>query len=187
METDPTNIDQSGGHIVFSDDQNIGHIKAYTCTFCKRGFSNAQALGGHMNIHRKDRAKLKESSSENLLSENITKKKNTSDSPPVSADENSLQPESGEDKSFTPRRSLNSDKEDDDVVDRAKHDTGAPVQLPLFAETPWTTNDPEASSSVGGNVQKSTQLSHSSSPTELDLELRLGPEPRHSPDINKGQ
>ncbi|RRT42660.1 hypothetical protein B296_00054667 [Ensete ventricosum] len=29
----------------------------YECTFCKRGFSNAQALGGHMNIHRKDRAR----------------------------------------------------------------------------------------------------------------------------------
>ncbi|XP_040381604.1 zinc finger protein STAMENLESS 1-like [Oryza brachyantha] len=27
----------------------------YECTFCKRGFTNAQALGGHMNIHRKDR------------------------------------------------------------------------------------------------------------------------------------
>uniref|UniRef100_A0A0D3GQ33 C2H2-type domain-containing protein n=1 Tax=Oryza barthii TaxID=65489 RepID=A0A0D3GQ33_9ORYZ len=28
----------------------------YECTFCKRGFTNAQALGGHMNIHRKDRS-----------------------------------------------------------------------------------------------------------------------------------
>ncbi|XP_020590175.1 zinc finger protein 11-like [Phalaenopsis equestris] len=35
------------------------HIRSYECNFCKRGFSNAQALGGHMNIHRKDRAKMK--------------------------------------------------------------------------------------------------------------------------------
>ncbi|KVH94659.1 transcriptional regulator TAC1-like [Cynara cardunculus var. scolymus] len=36
--------------------------RSYECTFCKRGFTNAQALGGHMNIHRKHKAKLKESS-----------------------------------------------------------------------------------------------------------------------------
>ncbi|CAL4896305.1 unnamed protein product [Urochloa decumbens] len=29
----------------------------YECVFCKRGFTTAQALGGHMNIHRRDRAK----------------------------------------------------------------------------------------------------------------------------------
>ncbi|KAJ9182240.1 hypothetical protein P3X46_006257 [Hevea brasiliensis] len=34
--------------------------RSYECTFCKRGFTNAQALGGHMNIHRKDRAKTKQ-------------------------------------------------------------------------------------------------------------------------------
>lgn len=33
--------------------------RSYECTFCKRGFTNAQALGGHMNIHRKDKAKAK--------------------------------------------------------------------------------------------------------------------------------
>ncbi|XP_030533860.1 transcriptional regulator TAC1-like [Rhodamnia argentea] len=38
-----------------------GSVKrSYECTFCKRGFTNAQALGGHMNIHRKDRAKGKQ-------------------------------------------------------------------------------------------------------------------------------
>ncbi|XP_020580448.1 zinc finger protein 11 [Phalaenopsis equestris] len=31
--------------------------RSYDCIFCKRGFSTAQALGGHMNIHRKDKAK----------------------------------------------------------------------------------------------------------------------------------
>ncbi|CAO2818809.1 unnamed protein product [Amaranthus hypochondriacus] len=30
--------------------------RSYDCVFCQRGFTTAQALGGHMNIHRKDRA-----------------------------------------------------------------------------------------------------------------------------------
>ncbi|XP_028060575.1 transcriptional regulator SUPERMAN-like [Camellia sinensis] len=30
----------------------------YTCSFCKKQFKSAQALGGHMNIHRRERAKL---------------------------------------------------------------------------------------------------------------------------------
>ncbi|KAJ9154197.1 hypothetical protein P3X46_027559 [Hevea brasiliensis] len=38
---------------------SISSKRSYECTFCKRGFTNAQALGGHMNIHRKDRAKTK--------------------------------------------------------------------------------------------------------------------------------
>lgn len=39
------------------DDHDQGKKRSYECTYCKRGFTNAQALGGHMNIHRKDRAK----------------------------------------------------------------------------------------------------------------------------------
>ncbi|CAK9173392.1 unnamed protein product [Ilex paraguariensis] len=30
----------------------------YNCTFCRREFKSAQALGGHMNVHRRDRARL---------------------------------------------------------------------------------------------------------------------------------
>ncbi|KAG6393126.1 hypothetical protein SASPL_147359 [Salvia splendens] len=33
--------------------------RSYDCSYCKRGFTNAQALGGHMNIHRKDKEKAK--------------------------------------------------------------------------------------------------------------------------------
>ncbi|KAL2463676.1 Transcriptional regulator SUPERMAN [Forsythia ovata] len=33
--------------------------RCYTCSFCKREFRSAQALGGHMNVHRKDRARLR--------------------------------------------------------------------------------------------------------------------------------
>lgn len=36
--------------------------RSYSCTFCRREFKSAQALGGHMNVHRRDRARLKQSS-----------------------------------------------------------------------------------------------------------------------------
>ncbi|XP_030512971.1 transcriptional regulator SUPERMAN-like [Rhodamnia argentea] len=39
------------------DDATSKQHRFYECSFCKRGFTNAQALGGHMNIHRKDRVK----------------------------------------------------------------------------------------------------------------------------------
>ncbi|KAE9615035.1 hypothetical protein Lal_00048188 [Lupinus albus] len=39
--------------------------RSYSCTFCKREFRSAQALGGHMNVHRRDRAKLKQNLSPN--------------------------------------------------------------------------------------------------------------------------
>lgn len=35
--------------------------RSYSCSFCKREFKSAQALGGHMNVHRRDRARLKQS------------------------------------------------------------------------------------------------------------------------------
>lgn len=43
-----------------NDDMGTG--RSYECVFCKRGFTTAQALGGHMNIHRKDRIKARPSS-----------------------------------------------------------------------------------------------------------------------------
>jgi hypothetical protein len=33
--------------------------RSYSCTFCQREFRSAQALGGHMNVHRRDRALLR--------------------------------------------------------------------------------------------------------------------------------
>lgn len=35
---------------------NMGGVdRSYECVFCKGGFNTAQALGGHMNIHRKEK------------------------------------------------------------------------------------------------------------------------------------
>ncbi|XP_073290503.1 transcriptional regulator TAC1-like [Primulina huaijiensis] len=53
-----------------SNDENTGVGRSYGCTFCKRGFTNAQALGGHMNIHRKDKAKAKQKNQEEPSSKN---------------------------------------------------------------------------------------------------------------------
>ncbi|XP_027164903.1 transcriptional regulator TAC1-like [Coffea eugenioides] len=56
-ETSSEEIDQPEK---LMNDDNAGIGRSYECTFCKRGFTNAQALGGHMNIHRKDKAKAKQ-------------------------------------------------------------------------------------------------------------------------------
>ncbi|KAL5199592.1 hypothetical protein ABZP36_020795 [Zizania latifolia] len=37
--------------------------RSYPCGFCKREFRSAQALGGHMNVHRRDRARLRHAAS----------------------------------------------------------------------------------------------------------------------------
>ncbi|KAK9052964.1 hypothetical protein SSX86_029594 [Deinandra increscens subsp. villosa] len=44
--------------------------RSYTCTFCKREFRSAQALGGHMNVHRRDRARLHHTQPPNLSNPN---------------------------------------------------------------------------------------------------------------------
>ncbi|KAL7601280.1 hypothetical protein Lser_V15G25987 [Lactuca serriola] len=43
--------------------------RSYTCSFCRREFRSAQALGGHMNVHRRDRARLKQSPNNNQILE----------------------------------------------------------------------------------------------------------------------
>ncbi|XP_075498950.1 zinc finger protein 10-like [Primulina tabacum] len=50
--------------------------RSYPCSFCRREFRSAQALGGHMNVHRRERARLKQSptisSSNDQVSANFT-------------------------------------------------------------------------------------------------------------------
>ncbi|OIT08176.1 PREDICTED: transcriptional regulator SUPERMAN-like [Nicotiana attenuata] len=44
--------------------------RSYECVFCKRGFNTAQALGGHMNIHRKDRIRNRSISQSSIINSN---------------------------------------------------------------------------------------------------------------------
>lgn len=50
-------------NFIFKKDHSCGVSwpakQVFTCKFCKRQFRSAQALGGHMNVHRKDRARLR--------------------------------------------------------------------------------------------------------------------------------
>ncbi|XP_008454679.2 zinc finger protein 11-like [Cucumis melo] len=43
----------------FSSNEFQWPAKNYGCNFCKREFKSAQALGGHMNVHRRDRARMR--------------------------------------------------------------------------------------------------------------------------------
>ncbi|KAA8518940.1 hypothetical protein F0562_016286 [Nyssa sinensis] len=63
--TDPS-YDDSWEEQAFAEDAAgplggcIWPPRSYSCTFCGREFRSAQALGGHMNVHRRDRARLKQ-------------------------------------------------------------------------------------------------------------------------------
>ncbi|OAY55615.1 transcriptional regulator SUPERMAN [Manihot esculenta] len=63
--------------------------RSYTCSFCKREFRSAQALGGHMNVHRRDRARLRQSPARDgqcpILNLNVNLNPNPSFSPPVTS------------------------------------------------------------------------------------------------------
>ncbi|KAG2670077.1 hypothetical protein I3843_14G066100 [Carya illinoinensis] len=58
--------------------------RSYDCNFCKRGFSNAQALGGHMNIHRKEKAaKLKQHEQYRFVNHESNKQPHSSNNIPL--------------------------------------------------------------------------------------------------------
>ncbi|KAJ8747150.1 hypothetical protein K2173_001707 [Erythroxylum novogranatense] len=137
--------------------------KSYTCAFCRRGFSNAQALGGHMNIHRRDRAKLREASNENLLSLDISRSKNP---PDVSEEKNLGFAESSQEKGHISKKPEVSLSAEDDATKRNKGGEEL-QQLRLFLDRKKT----------DGNEETINLGRASSKEEEVDLELRLGPEP----------
>ncbi|XP_052176073.1 transcriptional regulator TAC1-like [Diospyros lotus] len=139
------------------DHQVSGQIRSsYPCSFCKRGFLTAQALGGHMNVHRKDRAKLKEEEEEEEAAAAASLQEYQT---PVSAEKinNNDNNNSNDlsDQQFSTERPCDSSGEDDAVR-----------KLNLFSETP--------SSSRGKVEAAKPEMRPGSSKEDLDLELRLG-------------
>ncbi|CAN1142516.1 Probable transcriptional regulator RABBIT EARS [Linum perenne] len=73
--------------------------RSYSCTFCRREFRSAQALGGHMNVHRRDRARLKQSPISPTSSNNSP---NPSPDPPASSSPPENPRVSSSEKTFLP-------------------------------------------------------------------------------------
>ncbi|XP_021289934.1 transcriptional regulator TAC1-like [Herrania umbratica] len=152
---------EKSDQIVWSLEDLPGQAKSYTCSFCKKGFSSAQALGGHMNIHRKDRAKLRESSEENILSLDMLK---TINPPDDHSQVSEIVLESSEEKSSSPRRPSKLSREDE----------GGSAS----ASASVSPGGKDAIKTSGESEKESLRLIHgSTSQIVLDLELRLGPDP----------
>ncbi|EOA31886.1 hypothetical protein CARUB_v10015114mg [Capsella rubella] len=135
---------------------SLNQSRSYICSFCIRGFSNAQALGGHMNIHRRDRAKLRQKLMEDNKDHDDVVVAESDSSEVVSLDLNEQQQE----------KALTCDDQD---VDRDK----SPNQKVGF----WVQESKFGTSDNGKVTEVSIDGSSSSHHGEiggLDLELRLG-------------
>ncbi|KAK7256781.1 hypothetical protein RIF29_30260 [Crotalaria pallida] len=171
-----------------NSNDNLGLVKTYSCSFCKRGFSNAQALGGHMNTHRRDRAKLRQLSyEENLLSLDMSIK-NTNDHETFPLED----------------KSASHHKNNDHVTQKGKVicTEELPHHLPSFAVVQGfdeeKKGDLDLELKLGFDQEAPTlrsireiekkplftfpaEFSHQA---DLDLELRLGTEPLEAPTLS---
>ncbi|XVF71959.1 hypothetical protein PTKIN_Ptkin12aG0082000 [Pterospermum kingtungense] len=162
---------------------DVGTGRSYQCVFCKRGFTTAQALGGHMNIHRKDRAKSRPSSvpivSGKVDDENYTSLRSYS-YPPVQSYQPrySIPPEVHVSyQAFYPasgwgfRPSVHTHHSEELFVDNSHH-------LNPFGEEDWrrSLSLRIGPSNLDDNENKKTDIG-TSQEDELDLELRLGHDP----------
>ncbi|KAL6341482.1 hypothetical protein AAG906_032601 [Vitis piasezkii] len=173
METDHQTLETTSDQVVCtSDDQGPSQARSYECTFCKRGFSTAQALGGHMNIHRKDKAKLKKASNEaQQYSLDITKPASLFSPIPTNAKD--------------PLQAMYSEERSKIAWPNwiGSNPCREPQKLTFLGETPSNTRDRMLTSQdmiSTVNAGKGLSSGQGSSGAELDLELRLGPEP-HGP------
>lgn len=148
------------------DDESGGNQRSYNCTFCKRGFTNAQALGGHMNIHRKDKAKTKQQQQQQLINM------------PTSTSSSYRFPTNDESMTFP---FLFHEPSPNPII-RNQNLTPAPAPAHAFPYDPRLMNQelggPNLSLQIGPtthHVGHTNQIRHVEN--EVDLELRLGYDP----------
>ncbi|KAJ1257211.1 hypothetical protein BS78_K179200 [Paspalum vaginatum] len=168
----------------------------YECVFCKRGFTTAQALGGHMNIHRRDRARPARDSPTGItsVSRNVDcyskyhHLTSSSYSPAPSSTPISIGPGSGGGSSSFGMyyHSTGTTAAAAGMVDaeRVSPSRASPRELSLFGAG---THDQDLQLGLGrhGRAGDASCMPELLEPQggeperELDLELRLGRRPRH--------
>ncbi|KAK0607146.1 hypothetical protein LWI29_010229 [Acer saccharum] len=159
------------------EDTSATTKRSYECTFCKRGFTNAQALGGHMNIHRKDRTKNKQ----------VVTGSSFSSKPTMTVNEDYMNPRyiagiSGEQARYHPVLEAQSNyfmyyqpSVASPINPRAFH--GSEFHLPRSQYNSLsTTNDQERPLGANLSLGVSSKCEEDKE-DELDLELRLGHNP----------
>uniref|UniRef100_A0A1J3GY18 Transcriptional regulator TAC1 n=1 Tax=Noccaea caerulescens TaxID=107243 RepID=A0A1J3GY18_NOCCA len=140
-----------------SVDDSLNQSRSYICSFCIRGFSNAQALGGHMNIHRRDRAKLRQKLMEDSKDAVVAE---SDSSEVVSLELNEQQQQQEE--------AMACDDDHDDQDQDMEKDISPDQKLGFWVqESKLGTND-------RGDVVDGSSSSNHGQTEELDLELRLG-------------
>ncbi|KAL5973444.1 hypothetical protein ACLOJK_030094 [Asimina triloba] len=174
METDSPPSSENPDQVIWNpEEQGSNHARSYyECTFCKKGFSNAQALGGHMNIHRRDRARLKHPSNAGQPANLDATKRDTNPLfAPVAADQDhSFESPSDDHRSSSIKWPWGLPADAGSGIQR-----GELQQLPLFVDMPNTVHgDDHQIAGHGRDEDGRIQGSHE----DLDLELRLGPEPQ---------
>lgn len=140
-----------------------GTGRSYECTFCKRGFTNAQALGGHMNIHRKEKAKASKQG-------DIFHRRSFSN-PFFSDQESSKYSEGNFNQQFyfplpnPTHSSYEGYQRDSNAVVASSNNLGSNLSLDMGSW--WSTKDDELKKDR--NARDDEKMEH-----EVDLELRLG-------------
>jgi hypothetical protein len=131
-----------------TSEQRGGHpLRCFTCRFCRREFRNAQALGGHMNVHREERKRARDGARDLLQLRHHGSEPNEppSDTPP-------LQRPRSQDEITKSTHNLQGD--------RLRSGTTSPP--------------PSQQCILVANNSLSNLLRHDSANPTVDLELRLG-------------
>ncbi|KAK4771337.1 hypothetical protein SAY87_031869 [Trapa incisa] len=146
--------------------------KSYSCSFCKRDFLNPQALGGHMNVHRKDRAKLMMQSLDDE-SDDVVPEKNEDDPAVGGGDDDDIHGHA----EYSGCREEASGSKKSACVTVSREDRGVLEQL-KSTEKQQKEDGPLEEKRIDDELKRGRSLF----PLELDLELRLGHEapPPHS-------